>query len=142
VKAVSAAIVVEAPGIAAEQLWYDRSRWASWLDGFAHLVRLDDEWPLAGARRVYDGSGGRVMERVSRYAAGSGQWCTIEDARMAGVVRVAFETDNVRTRVTVELDVEPKEKLAPGPRWWLRRKLRERLERSLRRFSYELAAEL
>jgi hypothetical protein len=57
------------------------------------------------------------------------------------VVRVTFETDNVRTRITLELDVSPKEKLAPGRRWWLRRKLGESLARTLRRFSYELAAE-
>ena len=55
--------------------------------------------------------------------------------------RVRFETDNVRTRITVELDVEPKEKLPPGRRWWLRRKLGESLALTLQRFSYELAAD-
>jgi hypothetical protein len=47
----------------------------------------------------------------------------------------------VRTRITWSLDVEPKQKLAPGPRWWLRRRYRESLQRSLVRFGYELAAE-
>ena len=40
---------------------------------------------------------------------------------------MTFETDNVRTRITFELEAEPKEKLPPGRRWWLRRKLGESL---------------
>jgi len=44
-------------------------------------------------------------------------------------------------RITVELDLEPKEKLAPGRRWWLRRKLGESLSLTLQRFSYEFAAD-
>jgi hypothetical protein len=142
VKVVRAVAVVEGPGLVVEQLWYDRTRWASWVDGFTNLARLDDEWPLAGARRVYDAASGRVMENVTRYVAGSSQFSTIENERITGVSRVTFESDNVRTRITWELDVEPKEKLAPGPRWWLRRKMRQSLERSLVRFEYELAAEL
>jgi hypothetical protein len=140
VKLVRAVGVVEAPGIEAEQLWYDPSRWASWLDGFSYLVSLDKGWPVDG-RRVYDGPRGRVLEKVLRHTAGSGIASTIEDSRMSGVMTVTFETDNVRTRITVELDVEPKEKLAPGRRWWLRRKLREQWQTSLRRLGYELAAD-
>ena len=75
------------------------------------------------------------------YAAGSEHASTIEDSRVTGVSRVCFETDNVRTRITLEKDVEPKEKLAPGRRWWLRRKLRESMALTLQRFSYELAAD-
>jgi len=140
VKPVRAVTVVEAPGIEAEQLWFDPSRWASWLQGFSHLVSLDEGWPVDG-RRIYDGPRGRVLERMMRYTAGSGYSATIEDSRMSGVINVAFETDNVRTRITVELDVEPKEKLAPGPRWWLRRKLGQEWTLTLQRFAYELAAE-
>jgi len=140
VKPVRSVTVVEAPGIEAEQLWLDPSRWASWLQGFSHLVSLDDGWPVEG-RRVYDGPRGRVLERIMRYTAGSGYSATIEDARMTGVINVAFESDNVRTRITVELDVEPKEKLAPGPRWWMRRKLGQEWALTLQRFAYELAAE-
>jgi hypothetical protein len=140
VKLVQVVGVVEAPGIEVEQLWFDPSRWASWLEGFSHLVLLEDGWPVDG-RRVYDGARGRVLEKILRYEAGSGLSSTIEDTRMTGIISVRFETDNVRTRITVELDVEPKDKLAPGPRWWLRRKLREQWQLSLRRFGYELAAE-
>jgi hypothetical protein len=141
VKEVRAVLVVDASGIEAEQLWNDPSRWASWIDGFGHLSKLEGEWPLPGARRVWGSRERFVSETVSRYEPGSGLVTHFEDERVAGVQRVTFETDNVRTRVTVELDVEPKERLAPGPRWWLRRRLRESLRRTLVRFTYELAGE-
>jgi hypothetical protein len=133
--------VVEGPGVEVEQLWFDKTRWASWIDGFSFLAVLDEGWPLVGERRAYDGSRGRVLERVIEYSAGSSHASTFEDSRVTGVVRVRFETDNVRTRITLELDVSPKEKLAPGRRWWLRRKLGESLAVTLQRFSYELAAD-
>lgn len=138
-------VVVEGPGIEAEQLWYDRSRWASWIDGFAHLSKLDGPWPQAGARRVWvtpPGGRGLVSETVVAYVAGDGQTLAIEDERVSGVQRVRFETDGVRTRITLRLELAPKTRLAPARAWWLRRQLRGALERSLRRFSFELEAEL
>jgi hypothetical protein len=141
VKEVSAVVVVEAPGIEAEQVWHDPARWASWIDGFAHLSKLTGEWPLVGARRVWGSRERFVSETVSRYEAGSSLITHIEDERVSGVQRVRFETDGVRTRVTVVLDVSPKEKLSLGQQWWLRRKLRESLRRTLLRFTYELAGE-
>ena len=144
VKVVRAVIVVEAPGIEAEQLWHDRSRWASWIDGFAHLEKLEGEWPEAGARRVYSSqTKGRslVSERVMRVEAGSGVTLIVEDERVTATQVVRFESDGVRTRVTVEVEAQPKEKMPPGQRWWWRRKHGESLARTLQRFSYELAAD-
>ena len=146
-KPVSVSRVVEGPGLEAEQLWYDRSRWASWLDGFASVQQLGSDWPLEGARRVWvtrvgePGSRGLIMERVTSYAAGDGQVLAFEDERVRGEQRVRFETDNVRTRITVSFAFESKAYLAPARKWWLRRQLRLGWERSLARFSYELAAE-
>jgi len=143
-KVVRAVSVVEAPGIEVEQLWYDRTRWASWIDEFAHLALLEGDWPLAESRRVWNarpGGRGRVAEKVFRYEAGAGQSVMLEDERITGMLRVRFETDGVRTRITLELEADPKEKLPPGKRWWLRRKLGEGLRRTLERFGYELAAE-
>ena len=86
-------------------------------------------------------SRGLIAERVSSYAAGDGQVLTFEDERVTGVQRVRFETDGVRTRITVTMDLETKTALAPARKWWLLRQLRGALNRSLARFSYELAAE-
>ncbi len=147
-RSITATVIVEGPGIEAEQLWHDRSRWASWIDGFGGLSKLEGEWPLAGARRVWTmrvgsptASRGLIAERVSSYAAGDGQVLTFEDERVTGVQRVRFETDGVRTRITVTMELETKTALAPARKWWLRRQLRGALNRSLARFSYELAAE-
>jgi hypothetical protein len=136
--------VVEGPGLEVEQLWYDRTRWASWVDGFASLSKLSDEWPLAGARRVWVtrvGGRGLISETVTQYTAGSGQTLEFEDERVRGLQQVAFETDGARTRITVTLEADSKRYLAPARKWWLRRQLAEAARRSLRRFSYELAAE-
>jgi hypothetical protein len=137
-------MVVGAPGIEAEQLWHDRSRWASWIDGFAHLEKLEGEWPEVGARRVYSSkAAGRalVSEKVMRFAAGDGLTLIVEDERITATEVVRFETDNVRTRITVEVEASPKEKMPLGQQWWWRRKRRESLGRTLQRFSYELAAD-
>jgi hypothetical protein len=143
-RTISASVVVQGPAVEVEQLWHDRSRWASWIDGFAHLSKLDDHWPLEGARRVWvtpAGGRGLISETVTAYRAGEGQTLTLEDGRLRGVQRVAFLSDGSVTRITVELEIEPKERLAPARRWWLRRRFADGLRLSLRRFSYELAAD-
>jgi hypothetical protein len=133
---------VEGSGVEAEQLWHDRSRWASWIDGFGNIAKLEGEWPLEGARRMRQSREGELAhETVTAYTAGSGQTLRVEDARIAGEQRVRFESDGVRTRITLELEFEPKDRLAPARRWWLARKRGESLRRTLTRFSYELAAE-
>jgi hypothetical protein len=142
---VKASIVVPGRAVEAEQLWYDRTRWPSWIDGFGKLVRLDDEWPLTGAKLVWDGpaggSRGRVVERVTRYEARVGQTLTYEDAVFTGVRRVTFEPGLEETRITLEVEPMPKLRIPPARMWWFRRKLGESLQRTLMRFSYELAAE-
>jgi hypothetical protein len=148
VRTVAVTAVVEGPGLEAEQVWYDRTRWAAWIDGFGYLSKLEGEWPLEGSRRVWTmrvgaptASRGLIAESVRTYVAGDGQTLTFEDERVSGVQRVAFETDGVRTRITVTIDMEAKLRLAPARRWWLRRQFRGALQRSLKRFAYELAAE-
>jgi len=132
---------VAGPPVEAEQLWHDASRWASWVDGFGHVVKAEGDWPLDGARRVRDSATGRVVETVTRYDAGRAHALAVEDERVSGEQRVRFEGDAERTRITVELEVEPKQRMPPARRWWLRRRHRDSLRRTLTRFSYELAAE-
>jgi hypothetical protein len=141
---VKASIVVPGRAVEAEQLWYDPTRWPSWIDGFGKVVRLDDEWPQAGAKLLWDappGTRGRVVERVTRYEPRLGQTLSFEDAAWTGVRRVTFEPGLEETRITLEVEPEPKQRTPPARRWWFRRRLAESLERTLMRFSYELAAE-
>ena len=81
------------------------------------------------------------MERVRSYVAGDGQTLAFEDEQVRGEQRVRFETDNVRTRITVELDFESKAYARPARRGGCGASCGVGWERSLARFSYELAAE-
>jgi hypothetical protein len=141
---------IELPGRVsdAEALWYDPVRWASWVDGFGHVVRLDPEWPAAGARLVWDsppGGRGRVVERVVRYEARMGQEVEVEDERLRGTKRVAFTPAADALTITLSLDYELKERHLFS---WavdlvsLRPALTASLRRTLERFGHERAADL
>jgi Polyketide cyclase / dehydrase and lipid transport len=144
---VKAEIVVQGRAVEVEQLWYDKTRWASWIDGFGHIVSLDDDWPQTGARLLWDAGRvgphprGRVIERVTRYEPRLGHTLDWEDAAFTGVRRVTFEPGHESTRITLEVEPTPKEKLPPARLWLFRRRLGDSLRRTLQRFSYELAAE-
>ena len=70
---------VTLPGVRiadAEALWYDVTRWPSFVEGFKHVERIDGAWPAAGSQitwqSVPDGRG-RVTERVTSYVQREGQ---------------------------------------------------------------------
>jgi hypothetical protein len=52
----------------AEELWYDTSRWPTFVDGLAHVSKVDGDWPRAG-RVVWDAKpGGRGRHAAPRAA--------------------------------------------------------------------------
>ena len=66
----SASTVVPGRILDSEELWYDQHRWAAWVDGFGHVIRMEGEWPEVGARRVWESppkGRGRVLETVTAY---------------------------------------------------------------------------
>jgi len=144
---VRASIVV--PGLAseAEELWYDTTRWATFVDGLHHIARLEGEWPRAGARVLWDsppGGRGRVQERVTSYVAREGQALDIEDEKLRGTQRVGFTPLEDGVMVALELTYSLKEQrpgMALVDLLFIRRPQRESLERTLRRFRTEVAAE-
>ena len=113
----------------------------------AHVSRLDDDWPQAGARRVWvtrPGGRGLISETRDRATrAGEGQTLEFEDARVRGVQRVPLRVRRRRgTRITVALDLEHQGARSRRPaNGGCGASSASRCERSLRRFSYELAAE-
>ena len=137
---------VNVPGLAfeAEALWYDPQRWPAWVDGFGHVVKLEGEWPAQGARAVWDsrpGGRGRVVERVTAYEARAGQTLAVEDEQLAGTQRVTFVPGPDGVEVALELDYELKDANVFTPltdALFIRRALRESLQRSLNRFAREL----
>jgi hypothetical protein len=145
---VSATVVVPGRTAEAEALWYDPVRWASWIDGFGHVVALGEEWPAAGARRVWDspaGGRGRVAERVVRHEARVGQVLEVEDERLRAVQEVVFAPDAGGVRVTLTLEWRSKHggALAPAIDFLvLRPRIAASLRTSLTRFAVERAADV
>jgi uncharacterized membrane protein len=144
---VSASTVV--PGLAsdAEALWYDTRRWPTFIDGLHHIVRLEGDWPHAGARVLWDskpGGRGRVQERVTAYTAREGQSVAVEDEKIHGTQRIAFRPAADGVIVTLELDYGLKGErvgMTLFDMLFVRRPQRESLQRTLRRFRTEVASE-
>ena len=144
---VRASVVV--PGLAseAEALWYDTTRWPTFVDGLHHIARLEGEWPRAGARVLWDsppGGRGRVQERVTAYVAREGQTVAVEDEKIHGTQRVTFTPIEGGVTVALELEYTLKEQRPGMPLvdlLFIRRPQRESLQRTLRRFRTEVAAE-
>jgi hypothetical protein len=144
---VKASVTVPGRAAQAESVWYDRSRWASWIDGFGHLVALEGPWPQRGARRVWDsppGGRGRVVERVERYESRVGQILRVEDERLEGTQEVRFDLSPDSVRITLSFDYALKARTPLTPLSelvLLRRPMTDSLKRTLRRFAAELGAE-
>jgi hypothetical protein len=144
---VRIAVEVPRPASAAEALWYDPKRWASFVDGFGHVARISGDWPHVGAEVVWDsppGGRARVVEKVEAYEPRVGQTLRVEDERMRGVQRVSFEPRPEGCVVGVELDYEIKQRSGFTPLvdlLFVRRPVTESLRRTLRKFAIELASE-
>jgi len=145
----TASITVAGRAAEAEQLWYDPARWPAWIDGFHHVVRLDeDTWPEPPARLMWDskpGGRGRVLEAVTQYEQRTGQTLEVEDERLRGTQRVAFAPEGEDTRITLSLDYELKSRtvLTPLVDWlFVRRAIKDSLARTLARFAREREGDL
>jgi hypothetical protein len=148
VSRASATTVVPGRAVAAEELWYDANRWAAWIDGFGHVIKLEGEWPQVGARLVWESppkGRGRVQERVTAYEPRSGQTVEVEDERLRGTQTVTFEPVGDEVRVTLTLEYELKQRSVLTPmldRLFIRRELGDSLRRTLTRFGHERRAEI
>ena len=144
----SASITVKGRAAEAEALWYDKHRWASWVDGFGHVLRIDGPWPEVGSRVMWQsppGGRGLVQERVVAYESRTGQTLEVEDATMTGRQRVAFKPGPESVEVTLTLDYEIKDRGPLTPvvdQLFVRRAMTDALRRTLRRFSNERKAEI
>jgi len=129
-----------APG-EAEALWHDPDRWPAWVDGFGHVVSIDEAWPAPGATAVWDsrpGGRGRVHE------PGIGHSVEVHDERLRATQSVSFEALDGGVGTILELDYAL---AAAGPLTalsdllFIRRALRDSLARTLARFGHELLVE-
>jgi hypothetical protein len=148
VPTVRATTTVPGRVVDAEELWYDPHRWAAWIDGFGHVAKLEGDWPHAGARLLWDSrpqGRGRVSERVTEYEARAGQTLAVEDARLEGTQQVAFEPQGDEVLVSLTLEYTLKERSVVTPLLdlvFIRRALRDSLQRTLERFGHERRADV
>src|ERR1700739_847233 len=99
---VRAEIVVPGTVSDAESFWYDASRWPTWVDGLAHIDRVQDDWPAAGGKVIWDSTPagrGRVVERVIAYEPSAGQELEVEDETVAGTQKVTFASAQEGVRI-------------------------------------------
>ena len=128
-------------------LWADPARWATFVEGFARTLEVSPEWPAKGARVVWEsgpGGRGRVTERVLEHAPGRFTTQLFEDALRGRQAMTASEHAE-GTLVEVELEYElakygPLRAVADAI--FVRRALRDSLERTLRRFAVEAEEEM
>jgi hypothetical protein len=143
---VSASAVVPGGVVEVEELWYDRHRWAAWVDGFGHVAKLEGEWPDVGARLLWDSrpqGRGRVAERVTAYEPRGGQTLEVEDERLHGTQTVAFEpAGDGQVRVSLTLEYRLKQRNPVVDILFVRRALRDSLRRTVTRFGNERRAEV
>jgi hypothetical protein len=144
-----ASIDVEARVSEAEALWYDLARWPAFVDGFAHVVKVEGDWPRAGARLIWtsvpDGRGS-VVERVLRHEVRTGQTVEVEDERLTGEQSVTFTpAGDGAVRVDLELTWRLKQSHPLTPLvdlLFVRRAFGDALARTLTRFRRELRGDL
>ncbi|HMS61832.1 MAG TPA: hypothetical protein PKD63_06090 [Solirubrobacteraceae bacterium] len=149
----SASITLPATRIAdAEALWYDLTRWPSFVEGFKHVVKVEGDWPQAPSVLVWESvpdGRGQVTEAVSAFAQRDGQTADVEDPRMVGRQTVAFAAtgspgEDPGVRMTLALDYELRDRGLLSPvtdLLFIRRAQSDALRRTLLRFARELQAE-
>ena len=142
-QALPAATVDEAAA-----LWFDLTRWPSFVDGFGTMAIWHGEWPHPDARVVWDSlrnGRGRVVEQVIEYEPGVTQLARVEDPQMTGTQRVSFHPDDGGCVIRLELEYELKRDPGLGSvladLFFVRRALGDALRRTLRRFAVELQAD-
>ncbi len=142
---------IELPGIRAseaEALWYETSRWPTFVDGFSHVVNTEGDWPAAPSTLVWQSTPagrGRVVERVTQYESRVGQTAEVDDPRMTATQRVAFEPKEGGVEVTLSLDYALKQGGGPIKPvidfLFIRRAISDALKRTVDRFGRELRAD-
>jgi uncharacterized protein YndB with AHSA1/START domain len=143
-----ASIEIAAPLAEVWDLYFDESRWASWVDGFSAVARSDG-YPEAGGTLVWRSTPagrGDVSERVLEHRPRSLHRVAFEDPGAEGELEVelemlpAGESEGRLTRVTQRLAYRVR---TGGPLrpltdlFFIRPQMRRSLERSLRELRLE-----
>ncbi len=140
-------VAVRLDPVRAFELWADVRRWPTFVDGFAHPQRLDEEWPAAGAKLVWKSTPegrGIVTERVIASEPGARLVTEVFEERCTGTQTITFAPDEEGALVDIEYEYELDR---GGPLrgvtdvLFIRRAQSDALVRTLRRFATEAAEE-
>jgi uncharacterized protein YndB with AHSA1/START domain len=136
---VEAAVEIAAPPADVWELYFDRERWASWVDGFEAVI-ASEGYPGAGGTLTWRSNAagrGEVHERVTDHEPRTRHRIEFEDPEAQGMLETRFEiapgAERI-TRVTQRLDYELQ---GGGPfaaitdLLFIRAQMRRSLERSL-----------
>lgn len=128
----------------AETLWYDTSRWSSWVDGLERVVAVSGAWPDAGASVVWESGPagrGRVTERVTAYEPLGGQTVAVQDDSITGTQTITFSPLDDGVSVVLELDYRISKRSIVTPvvdALFVRGAIRRSLQATLARFGADL----
>jgi hypothetical protein len=131
---------------AALALWTDLSRWPSFVEGFAHLLENDPDWPGVNSRLVWESvpaGRGRVTEKVVESTL-DGVATLVFDDRLAGKqsLRLAPAGPGAAVELSLEYTLTKYGPLGPvADVLFIRRAIRDSLVRTLRRFAVEAEEE-
>jgi hypothetical protein len=149
---VRATRAVILPPDQAEALWTDVARWATFIEGFAHVIQKDESWPAEGSKLVWDsapGGRGRVNEKVMSRGEGYLSTRLVEES-LNGIQTVTFrpaEDGGTHVELSLEYALNPITIWRQGPLGkvtdllFIRRAMTDSLVRTLRRFATEAAEE-
>jgi hypothetical protein len=127
---------------AALRLWTDVSRWPSFIEGFARVVELDPGWPAEGSRAIWESvpaGRGRVTEKVTDSTPGGFSTMVFEDRLTGRQTFRAIESEGgARVELSLEYTLTRYGPLgAVADVIFIRRALRDSLQRTIARFDVE-----
>ena len=136
---VRASQPVELPAARAEALWSDHRRWPTFVDGFGRVVDAGADWPDPGSKVVWESKPngrGRVTEKVLERSPGRFATEVFEE-QLTGTQTAIF--DGYEVTLVLEYDLTKASRITDF--LFIRRLLRQSLERTLSRFALEAAEE-
>jgi uncharacterized membrane protein len=144
---VRRAIVVDLPPSEAYGLWTDVRRWPTFVDGFGHVDRLDQNWPEQGAKLIWRSSPagrGTVTEKVLASEPAARFATRVIEERLVGTQTVEFapgeEPNTAAVALTLDYELQQGGPLkAITDAIFIRRAQGDALQRTLRRFATEAA---
>ena len=136
---VRAEVTIELEPARAQALWTDPQRWASFIDGFGRVLEVDPAWPQPESKAIWESKPngrGRVTERMRQNGDGIVVTAVYED-QLTGVQTARFEDG--RMLATLEYELTSASRITDF--LFIRRLLRQSVERTLARFAIEAADE-